>query len=298
MHSDNNRLIDVNRRQAAFYDQFHTERALNTPSRLWRRFRRHIKSIADVDDRVEAFERDVFEEVRPRLLLEVGCYAGRPQTLSLIQQPWLERYVGLELSAEAIRRFHSKLHHPRAAEVELVVGDFATLDLPAESFDAVYMHGVFHHFPDPAFAVQRIVDLLKPGGSFITFDPLLTNSLFRAARAVYRPFQSDREWEWPLQRGTFDTLGKHLQLRRLQGYLGMEMYGAIAKAVLPVPAARAFADWTRDVDKRHADRIGPGLFRCNSVTMWWQKGALAGEGRISFDVDSLERREPVRKAAE
>lgn len=274
MRPDNSQLIDVNRRQAEFYDQFHTEQALNAPSRLWRRFRRHIKSIADVDERVEAFERDVFEAIRPRRILEVGCYAGRLQTLSLIQQPWLEHYVGLELSAEAIRRFHSKLSGVQAAKVELVVGDFAAHDLPVESFDAVYMHGVFHHFPDPAFAVQRVADLLRPGGSFVTFDPLLTNALFRTVRAAYRPFQSDREWEWPLQRGTVDILGNHLQLRRLQGYLGMEMYGAIVKAVLPVKPARAFADWARNVDERNANRIGPALFRCNSVTMWWQKSAI------------------------
>ena len=271
MRHEESRLIEINKKQAEFYDKFHTDELLNLPSRLWRRFRRHIKSIADVDDQAEAFERELFEEIRPRRLLEIGCYVGRPHTVSLIDRPWLERYVGVELSAEAIRRFRAKLDPAASAKTEFLNGDFAALDLPHESFDAVYMHGVFHHFPDPDFAVRRIAELLKPNGAFITFDPLLTNWLFRAVRAAYRPFQSDREWEFPLQRSVFTTLEQHLELRRVQGFLGMEMYGAILAAVIPLPQTRAIAEWCRRIDRDQAKRVGSGLFRCNSVVMWWQK---------------------------
>lgn len=271
MRHEKSRLIEINKKQAEFYNSFHTNNALNLPSRLWRRFRCHIKSIADVDVRAEALEWELFEETRPRRLLEVGCYVGRPLTVSLIGRPWLEQYVGVELSAEAVRRFRAKLDPAASAKAEILHGDFAALDLPRESFDAVYMNGVFHHFPDPEFAVRRVAELLVPNGAFITFDPLLTNWLFRTVRAAYRPFQSDREWEFPLQRSAFDILEQHLELRRVQGFLGMEMYGAVLAAVVPLPQARAVAEWCRHIDRDQANRIGSGLFRCNLVVMWWQK---------------------------
>ena len=104
------------------------------------------------------------------------------------------------------------------------------------------MHSVFHHFPDPGMAVRRIKDLLAPGGSFITFDPIVTNALFRTARGLYRPFQSDREWEWPLRHAAFEVLGQELELCRVQGYLGMEMYAAVLYTMLPLKPMAALKE--------------------------------------------------------
>ena len=205
-------LLEINRKQAAFYDSFHTDEELNLPSRFWRRLRDHVRSVGNVDDRADAFEREVFETIKPKRLLEVGCYAGREQTDWLLASPWLERYVGIELSSVAIDRFQERLTPAATRKVELVAGDFIDQELPLSSFDAVYMRSVFHHFPDPGMAIRRVKDLLVPGGSFIAFDPLVTNALFRAARGVYRPFQSDREWEWPLRRAAFEALGRELEL--------------------------------------------------------------------------------------
>ncbi len=270
MRFDDHHVIDVNRRQAAFYDKFHTEEEYNVPSRLWRRFRDRVRAAADVDERVDAFERRAFSTIRPRRVLEVGCYNGREQSDWLLRSPWLERYVGLDLSQRAIERFAARLDPAAAAKAELIVGDFLLHDLPAGSFDVVYMHSTFHHFPDPARPLERIARLLSPGGSFITFDPVLTNPIFRAARALYRPFQSDRDWEWPLRRTCFELLDERFELRRVQGFLGIEMYGAMLYAVAPVAAVDAWRKRTRASDEASADRLGAGLYRCNSVVMWWQ----------------------------
>lgn len=270
MQANDHQVIEVNKRQAAFYDKFHTEEEYNAPSRLWRRFRDRVRAAADVDERVDSFERAAFSAIRPRRVLEVGCYNGREQTDWLLRQPWLERYVGLDLSSKAIERFAERLAPSAAAKAELLVGDFLSHGFPPASFDLVYMHSTFHHFPDPARAIERIAGLLAPGGSFITFDPILTNPLFRAARSLYRPFQSDRDWEWPLRRSCFDLLGQRFELCRIQGFLGIEMYGAMLYSIAPLPVVDAWRKRCRAKDEAEADRLHPGLFRCNSVVMWWQ----------------------------
>lgn len=271
MHTDKRHIVEINKQQAEFYDKFHTNEELNLPSRLWRQFRRHIRSTANVTEQAYEFQQAAFMTAKPRRVLEVGCYEGRDQSMWLIRAPWLERYVGIELSETAIRRFRARLAPEDAAKTELIAGDFIVHELPEASFDAVYMHGVFHHFPDPDPVVERVAQLLVPGGSFITFDPMETNPLFRAVRAVYRPFQSDRDWEWPLREAAFGSLKERLELQKLQGFLGREMYGAVLYTLCPLPPVARFWQHTRQIDVERAATIGPGLFRCNSVVMWWQK---------------------------
>ncbi len=270
MPTNNHQLIEINKRQAAFYDKFHTEEEYNAPSRLWRRFRDRVRAAADVDERVDAFERAAFSAIQPRRVLEVGCYNGREQSDWLLRSPSLERYVGLDLSAKAIARFADRLTPAAAAKAELLVGDFLRHDFPPASFDVVYMHSTFHHFPDPARAIELVARLLTPGGSFIAFDPTLTNPIFRAVRSLYRPFQSDRDWEWPLRRACFDLLEQRFELRRIQGFLGIEMYGAMLYSIMPLAVADAWRQRSRAIDEASANRLGAGLYRCNSVVMWWQ----------------------------
>jgi SAM-dependent methyltransferase len=284
---DDRKLLEINKLQAAFYDNFHTNEAFNLPSRLWRQIRDRVRGVADVDDRIDAFEREVFNEVCPVRVLEVGCYTGRQQTDWLLAQPWLERYVGLELSAGAIQRFRERLTPAASAKCELIVGDFVAETLPKASFDLVYMHSVFHHFPEPRMVVERINDLLVPGGSFLTFDPLITNPVFRAVRTVYRPFQSDRHWEWPLQHAAFAALGEAFKLRRVQGYLGLEMYASILYSLAPLAPVAALRTRARQADARQAGGLGRGLNRCNFAAMHWQK---FGNIRLEQTEEVVDRR--------
>lgn len=273
MHVPDRQLLETNRKQAAFYDSFHTDEEFNLPSRFWRRLRDRVRSVANVDDRADLFEREVFETIKPKRLLEVGCYAGREQSDWLLGSPWLERYVVIELSSAAIDRFRQRLTPDAASKAELIVGDFIEQDLPRASFDVVYMRSVFHHFPDPSMTVRRVKDLLVPGGSFITFDPIVTNALFRTVRGMYRPFQSDREWEWPLRHAAFEVLGQELELGRVQGYLGIEMYAAALYTMLPLKPIATLKERARAIDVEAAATMGRGLYRCNLVAMWWRKPA-------------------------
>ena len=97
------------------------------------------------------------------------------------------------------------------ARARVVNRDFLTLDEP-ESFDLVYGHAVLHHFENFEALFLRIRQLLKPGGILICVEPSACHPLYRAIRALYRPFQSDARWEWPFTPATVSALERAFQV--------------------------------------------------------------------------------------
>lgn len=74
----------------------------------------------------------------------------------------------------------------------------------------IFAHGVLHHFenPDPLFA--KITEILKEDGILVLTEPSTINPVFRFIRLLYRPFQSDADWEWPFTKNTVSTMEKYL----------------------------------------------------------------------------------------
>ena len=91
-------------------------------------------------------------------ILDVGCGPGK---LSALLRPFsFERYVGVDLSAEAIKR--ASRHAAPNATFE--VGDFAVW-APRERYDAVIFNEVLHYAEYPADVLSRYAaEALKPGG--------------------------------------------------------------------------------------------------------------------------------------
>ncbi len=54
--------------------------------------------------------------------------------------------------------------------VSLITGNFYDVELTKASFDLVFARFVFLHLSDPAAALARMFDLLRPGGSVVIFD--------------------------------------------------------------------------------------------------------------------------------
>jgi SAM-dependent methyltransferase len=73
---------------------------------------------------------------------------------------------GLEMAARAVV--------PGAAPVHLVEGDLFDGDkLPRGAFDVVYSGGFVEHFPTPRPLMERLAELLAPGGVVVTSVPNL-----------------------------------------------------------------------------------------------------------------------------
>jgi SAM-dependent methyltransferase len=103
--------------------------------------------------------------MEPGRLLDVGCGKGR--FLEAARAAGWD-VLGIEFapaSAEAARAAYG---------VEVIVGDFLELALEG-GFDAVTMWHVLEHVPDPAAAVARAADLLRPGGRIVISVPNLAS---------------------------------------------------------------------------------------------------------------------------
>jgi SAM-dependent methyltransferase len=104
-----------------------------------------------------------FAGARGLRVLEIGCGLGTDG--AQFAKAGAD-YTGIDLTEAAIelarRRFEVS-----GLRGEFRVADAENLDFADQSFDLVYSHGVLHHTPDTARAVQEIHRVLKPGGRAI-----------------------------------------------------------------------------------------------------------------------------------
>jgi ubiquinone/menaquinone biosynthesis C-methylase UbiE len=127
---------------------------------------------------------------------EFGCGAGA-LTTRLASRVGRHGHVrGVDLSAGMLDRARKALAAGGLGNVTLAVGNAAEPDLPTGSFDVVAASLVIFFLPDPAAALARWVELLKPGGvvGVTTFGD--GHEAWEAAEAELDPwFPSSRRGE-------------------------------------------------------------------------------------------------------
>jgi SAM-dependent methyltransferase len=108
-------------------------------------------------------------------VLELGSGAGVRSTRILAERG---RLTGVDLSAEQVRRARSRIPAAR-----FVHGDLMTVELPAESFDAVVSFYVLNNLPREELGplLHRVVAWLRPGGYFLASLPQSDNPGWRGA---------------------------------------------------------------------------------------------------------------------
>ncbi len=126
-------------------------------------------------------------------VLDLGCGSGNPLSIWLAERA--ERYVAIDLSESRIAALRRIL--PPGEHTMAVAADFLSDDFKEKDFDIVYALAVFHHFKHLREFCEQLREKLKPGARIITYDPLQTWIVARWLRSVYRPFQTDKEWEFP-----------------------------------------------------------------------------------------------------
>lgn len=115
-------------------------------------------------------------------VLDLGCGSGvfssrlAKQGLSV---------TGVDISPKLIE-IGCKLY----PEVKLEVGDAEALAFEDGAFDAVFLGGVIHHFPDPVKMAKEVARVVKPTGSFYAFDPNRLNPFMYLYRDRSSPFYS------------------------------------------------------------------------------------------------------------
>lgn len=115
-------------------------------------------------------------------IADFGCGSGVFTDL-LRQQGYVP--VGLDISPKLI-----ELGKAKYPNVEFIEGDVEHLPFPSQSLDGILLSGLVHHLPDPALCAGEAFRALKPGGSFVAFDPNRKNPFMYLYRDRSSPFYS------------------------------------------------------------------------------------------------------------
>ncbi|WP_022720783.1 class I SAM-dependent methyltransferase [Rhodopseudomonas sp. B29] len=121
--------------------------------------------------------------LRPRArVADLGCGSG--VFTDLLHKLGYEA-VGVDISPKLVALGRSKF-----PAVEFFEGDVESLPFESGSFDGVLLSGLVHHFPDPTACAAEVFRILKPGGSFVAFDPNRLNPFMYLYRDRSSPFYS------------------------------------------------------------------------------------------------------------
>lgn len=99
---------------------------------------------------------------RARRVLDAGCGAGR--LLELLLPYSLDRYVGFDVSSEALARCRTVAGQHRGIELHL-----ANMEsfLPSELFDVVVFNESIYYAPDPIAILEKAAGWLVPDGALL-----------------------------------------------------------------------------------------------------------------------------------
>lgn len=203
-------------RQKAFYEN----KEKNSITKIWYYFRN--KTLNAFRKNI-GLEKEIYDlhvgwlgDLKNMKVLDLGCFEGNSLSFYIANNS--RKYVGIDLSEKAVEKLEKRLKEIPNANVYAV--DFLSDDFNEKDFDLIYAYGVLHHFKDTDELIRKLKEKLKPGGKIISYDPLKTSLPIKIARALYRPFQSDRDWEWPFSRKVFYTYANQFYILDRRAILG------------------------------------------------------------------------------
>jgi SAM-dependent methyltransferase len=150
---------------------------------------------------------------------------------------------------------------------KLYAEDFLSDNFKEANFDVIYAKAVLHHFPDLELLFNKLKEKLKEKGQIVSYDPLQTNPLVKSIRAIYRPFQTDSEWEWPFTKETLQAFEENFNIEEMHGVLGKAQKGVVLD-ILPVSEKRKnklVQKWVKE--DWEANMLNKKIFNCLHVTM-------------------------------
>lgn len=240
-------MLDTNLGQRAYYERANgssVSKENGWATNAWRRVRARALSAvpADANDLVYARHRDWCGSLGGLKVLELGCGRGTPLSRFLLDSS--REYHAIDLSASSVSALSEKLGGNARATFH--VGDFLDRAFAERNFDLVYAHSVLHHFRYLEAALDRLDSILAPGGRVITLDPTQTWLPARMARAAYRPFQTDRDWEFPFNSREIELLRTRYTVLDRLGMFGRLKWAMVVGAVAPRIGMRLGTRWFED----------------------------------------------------
>ncbi len=113
-------------------------------------------------------------------VLDVGCGTGQSRR---IYAPFAERYVGVDLSLEAL-----SIARRRDPSTNVLQADALRLPIADACMDLVAFSSVLHHVGDRPRALSEARRVLRPGGLVFAFDPNVRHPAMLMFRHPASPF--------------------------------------------------------------------------------------------------------------
>ena len=207
-------------------------------------------------------------DLKDKKVLDLGCYEGNSLSIYLAQNS--KQYIGIDLSEKGIAHLKKRIENIDNAEAHAI--DFFSEDFKEKEFDLIYAYGVLHHFKDTDMLISRLKEKLASGGKIISNDPLKTSLPVKFVRILYRPFQSDKDWEWPFSQKTYRKFEKEFHIIERRGMLGKAKWSFVVN-LLPVSLERKqrlARKWNSE-DWERSSESDSRMFQCMHLTMLMQK---------------------------
>ena len=190
---------DINQRQKQFYET----KKKNFATKVWSYFRNgilnQIRKDIGVENQIYELHKEWFGDLSQKKVLDLGCYSGNSLSLYLAQNS--QEYIAIDLSETGISQLRSRLIDiPTASSFTI---DFLSDKFKDQDFDLIYAYGVLHHFKDVHVLIKKLKEKLNYNGVVISYDPLKTSFPIKTLRNAYRPFQTDKDWEWPFSKKVY-----------------------------------------------------------------------------------------------
>ncbi len=108
------------------------------------------------------------------IVLDFGCATGT-KTLKLANS--VKHINGLDISTDMINDANQKKEQEKIINTDFICGTIYENPYGKESFDKIVSYGVLHLLKDIDNVLQKIFDLLKPGGLFISSTACLQDKM-------------------------------------------------------------------------------------------------------------------------
>lgn len=263
--------LEVNKRQKEFYNSSKTSKK-NLASRTWSKMRNGLLSNYrrefDIKDKVYDQHKIWLGDLKDKKVLDLGCLRGN--ALSIYMAKHAKEYIGIDLSDVAIEKLNKKIESNNCENAKGLAVDFLSDEFKHSNFDVIYAYGVLHHFEHLDILINKLREKLAVGGQIISYDPLQTSLPIKALRAAYRPFQSDKDWEWPFSKTTLKKFDSSFVIKEKKGILGKSKYGILFN-MLPLNSKYKTKVIGKMIEKDWNSKNWSDIYSCMHLTMLLEK---------------------------
>lgn len=166
-------------------------------------------------------------------VVDVGCGSG---VFTAILRARGFHAAGMDISPELIA-----VAAAARAGAPFAVADAERLPIGDEALDGALLSGIVHHLPDPSRCLREVHRVLRPGASFVAFDPNRRNPFMFLYRDHASPIRSRRgvtENERPIlereARRSAEAAGFEVTFDYLSGLTYTYVESTLMRIVLPL----------------------------------------------------------------